>query len=167
MNSYSTVPQEASVDEPVLNREVKLNMKTILGAAAFASFVIGSLAVVAVAPYQPSQAAVMAFSHTAAKDLDYGSVSLNGRCHLSSGGGDWFVGVTNLAAQKTCEYKFSACCEENHGARDIKACCEMRTRDKKQDEEAEDIPTDGAAVSAGNCLALACLLVASCFFPCL
>ena len=44
--NYSTITQS---DEPFLNREVKLSLKTILGAAAFVSFVIGSLVVV-VAP---------------------------------------------------------------------------------------------------------------------
>ena len=51
--NYSTMPPEmpqAPADEPLLNREVRLNIKTILGAAAFVSFVIGSLAVVALAP---------------------------------------------------------------------------------------------------------------------
>ena len=33
--NYSTITQK---DEPILNREVKLSLKTILGAAAFASF---------------------------------------------------------------------------------------------------------------------------------
>lgn len=60
MNSYSTMPQEATVDQPILDREVKFNMKTVLGAAAFVSFVIGSLTMVAVAPYQPSHAAAIA-----------------------------------------------------------------------------------------------------------
>ena len=53
--NYSTMPQpEAPADEPgpLLNREVRLNIKTILGAAAFVSFVIGSLTVVAVAPHK-------------------------------------------------------------------------------------------------------------------
>ena len=78
--NYSTMPQpEAPADEPgpLLNREVRLSLKTILGAAAFAflrgvqivftpssprdaaegfdahrSFVIGSLTVVAVAPHK-------------------------------------------------------------------------------------------------------------------
>ena len=56
--NYSTMPQpEAPADEPgpLLNREVRLNIKTILGAAAFVSFVIGSLAVVAVAPSQSNK----------------------------------------------------------------------------------------------------------------
>ena len=47
--NYSTITQS---DETFLNREVKLSLKTILGAAAFVSFVIGSLAVVALAPSQ-------------------------------------------------------------------------------------------------------------------
>jgi len=50
--NYSTITQK---DEPILNREVKLSLKTILGAAAFVSFVIGSLAVVAVAPSQSNK----------------------------------------------------------------------------------------------------------------
>ena len=49
--NYSTITQS---DEPLLNREVKLSLKTILGAAAFVSFVLGSLVVVA-APSGPSQ----------------------------------------------------------------------------------------------------------------
>ena len=56
--NYSTMPPEmpqAPADEPLLNREVRLNIKTILGAAAFVSFVIGSLAVVALAPSRPSK----------------------------------------------------------------------------------------------------------------
>ena len=56
--NYSTMPPgpempQAPADEPLLNREVRLNIKTILGAAAFVSFVIGSLAVVALAPSRP------------------------------------------------------------------------------------------------------------------
>ena len=50
--NYSTITQS---DETFLNREVKLSLKTILGAAAFVSFVIGSLAVVALAPSRPSK----------------------------------------------------------------------------------------------------------------
>ena len=40
--NYSTMRQETN--EPILNREVRLSLRTILGAAAFASFVLGSLA---------------------------------------------------------------------------------------------------------------------------
>ena len=47
--NYSTITQS---DETFLNREVRLSLKTILGAAAFVSFVIGSLTVVAVAPHK-------------------------------------------------------------------------------------------------------------------
>ena len=50
--NYSTITQK---DEPILNREVKLSLKTILGAAALASFVLGSLAVFAVAPSQSNK----------------------------------------------------------------------------------------------------------------
>ena len=50
--NYSTITQK---DEPILNREVKLSLKTILGAAAFVSFVLGSLVVVALAPSRPSK----------------------------------------------------------------------------------------------------------------
>ena len=50
--NYSTITQS---DETFLNREVRLSLKTILGAAAFVSFVIGSLAVVALAPSRPSK----------------------------------------------------------------------------------------------------------------
>ena len=44
--NYSTMPPEmpqAPADEPLLNREVRLNIKTILGAAAFVSFVLGRM----------------------------------------------------------------------------------------------------------------------------
>ena len=50
--NYSTMQES---NDPLLNREVRLNIKTILGAAAFVSFVIGSLAVVAVAPSQSNK----------------------------------------------------------------------------------------------------------------
>jgi len=33
--NYSTMPQEET-DQPLLNREIKLSLKTVLGAAAFA-----------------------------------------------------------------------------------------------------------------------------------
>ena len=97
MNSYSTMPQEATVDQPILDREVKFNMKTVLGAAAFVSFVIGSLTMVAVAPYQPSQAAAMAFHHK--KKLANGAICshdvecASGDCHKGPQGDERVMSV--------------------------------------------------------------------------
>ena len=44
MASYATVPDEAEAEKPLLNRDVRVNLKTVIGGAAVASFVLGALA---------------------------------------------------------------------------------------------------------------------------
>ena len=44
MASYATVPAEAEAEKPLLNRDVRVNLKTVIGGAAVASFVLGALA---------------------------------------------------------------------------------------------------------------------------
>ena len=61
--NYSTMHQDQEAQEPSAHREVRLSLKTILGAAAFASFVLGSLAVVAVAPPGQSNKDVALYNH--------------------------------------------------------------------------------------------------------
>ena len=52
MATYNTVPlqETAADDKPLLARNVNVSVKKILGAAVLVSFVIGSLAAVAVEP---------------------------------------------------------------------------------------------------------------------
>jgi hypothetical protein len=42
MASYATVP-ETEAEKPLLNRDVRINLKTVIGGAAVASFVLGAL----------------------------------------------------------------------------------------------------------------------------
>ena len=53
MASYATVPAEADAEKPLLNRDARVNLKTVIGGAAVASFVLGALAaaVVSGAPH--------------------------------------------------------------------------------------------------------------------
>lgn len=44
MASYATVPAEAEAEKPLLNRDVRVNLKTVIGGAAVASFLLGALA---------------------------------------------------------------------------------------------------------------------------
>ena len=44
MASYATVPGEAEAEKPLLNRDVRVNLKTVIGGAAVASFLLGALA---------------------------------------------------------------------------------------------------------------------------
>ena len=44
MASYATIPAEAETEKPLLNRDVRVNLKTVIGGAAVASFVLGALA---------------------------------------------------------------------------------------------------------------------------
>ena len=44
MASYATVPGEAEAEKPLLNRDLRVNLKTVIGGAAVASFVLGALA---------------------------------------------------------------------------------------------------------------------------
>ena len=44
MASYATIPAEAETEKPLLNRDVRVNLKTVIGGAAAASFVLGALA---------------------------------------------------------------------------------------------------------------------------
>ncbi len=44
MASYATVPDEAEAEKPLLNADVNVNLKTVIGGAAVASFVLGALA---------------------------------------------------------------------------------------------------------------------------
>ena len=44
MASYATIPAEAEAEKPLLNRDVRVNLKTVIGGAAVASFVLGALA---------------------------------------------------------------------------------------------------------------------------
>ena len=44
MASYATAPAEAEAEKPLLNRDVRVNLKTVIGGAAVASFVLGALA---------------------------------------------------------------------------------------------------------------------------
>jgi len=48
MASYATVPGEAEAEKPLLNRDLRVNLKTVIGGAAVASFVLGVLAATAV-----------------------------------------------------------------------------------------------------------------------
>ena len=43
MAAYATVPAEAEAEKPLLNRGVRVNLKTVIGGAAVASFVLYSL----------------------------------------------------------------------------------------------------------------------------
>ena len=75
MASYATIPAEAETEKPLLNRDVRVNLKTVIGGAAVASFVLGALAAAVVSGpartnsaalyahsgYQPSAHAPMAF----------------------------------------------------------------------------------------------------------
>ena len=63
MATYNTVPlkETAADDKPLLDRKVNVSVKKILGAAVLVSFVIGSLAAVAVEP-QSVSLTPMAFS---------------------------------------------------------------------------------------------------------
>ena len=63
MATYNTVPlkETAADDKPLLERNVNVSVKKILGAAVLVSFVIGSLAAVAVEP-QSVSLTPMAFS---------------------------------------------------------------------------------------------------------
>ena len=40
MAAYATVPAEAEAEKPLLNRGVRVNLKTVIGGAAVASFVL-------------------------------------------------------------------------------------------------------------------------------
>ena len=44
MASYATIPAEAEAEKPLLNRDLRVNLKTVIGGAAVASFVLGALA---------------------------------------------------------------------------------------------------------------------------
>ena len=44
MASYATIPAEAETEKPLLNRDVRVNLKTVIGGAAVASFVLAALA---------------------------------------------------------------------------------------------------------------------------
>ena len=44
MASYATVAAEAETEKPLLNRDVRVTLKTVIGGAAAASFVLGALA---------------------------------------------------------------------------------------------------------------------------
>ena len=44
MASYATVPDQLEAEKPLLNRDVRVNLKTVIGGAAVASFVLGVLA---------------------------------------------------------------------------------------------------------------------------
>ena len=60
MAAYATVPAEAEAEKPLLNRDVRVNLKTVIGGAAVASFVLGALAatVVSGAPARTNSAAL-------------------------------------------------------------------------------------------------------------
>ena len=102
MVSYATIPAEAEAEKPLLNRDLRVNLKTVIGGAAVASFVLGALAaaVVSGAPartnsaalyahsgYQPSAHAPMAFhagkknGESCKKDAECRS----GDCHKGDG----------------------------------------------------------------------------------
>ena len=102
MASYATIPAEAEAEKPLLNRDLRVNLKTVIGGAAVASFVLGALAaaVVSGAPartnsaalyahsgYQPSAHAPMAFhagkknGESCKKDAECRS----GDCHKGDG----------------------------------------------------------------------------------
>ena len=42
MASYATIPAEAETEKPLMNRDVRVNLKTVIGGAAIASFVLGT-----------------------------------------------------------------------------------------------------------------------------
>ena len=54
MASYATIPAEAETEKPLLNRDVRVNLKTVIGGAAVASFVLGALAAAVVSPRDPT-----------------------------------------------------------------------------------------------------------------
>jgi len=60
MASYATIPAEAEAEKPLLNRDLRVNLKTVIGGAAVASFVLGALAaaVVSGAPARTNSAAL-------------------------------------------------------------------------------------------------------------
>ena len=62
MASYATIPAEAEAEKPLLNRDLRVNLKTVIGGAAVASFVLGALAaaVVSGAPARTNSAALRA-----------------------------------------------------------------------------------------------------------
>ena len=64
MASYATIPAEAEAEKPLLNRDLRVNLKTVIGGAAVASFVLGALAaaVVSGAPARTNSAALYAHS---------------------------------------------------------------------------------------------------------
>ena len=64
MAAYATVPAEAEAEKPLLNRDLRVNLKTVIGGAAVASFVLGALAaaVVSGAPARTNSAALYAHS---------------------------------------------------------------------------------------------------------
>ena len=60
MASYATIPAETKAEKPLLNRDLRVNLKTVIGGAAVASFVLGALAaaVVSGAPARTNPAAL-------------------------------------------------------------------------------------------------------------
>ena len=59
MASYATIPAEAETEKPLLNRDVRVNLKTVIGGAAVASFVLGALAAAVVSgPARTNSAAL-------------------------------------------------------------------------------------------------------------
>ena len=63
MASYATIPAEAETEKPLLNRDVRVNLKTVIGGAAVASFVLGALAAAVVSgPARTNSAALYAHS---------------------------------------------------------------------------------------------------------
>ena len=60
MASYATVPAEAEAEKPLLNRGLRVNLKTVIGGAAVASFLLGALAatVVSGAPARTNSSAL-------------------------------------------------------------------------------------------------------------
>jgi len=59
MASYATVPAEAEAEKPLLNRGLRVNLKTVIGGAAVASFVLGVLAATAVTSSAPRAPAAL------------------------------------------------------------------------------------------------------------
>ena len=63
MASYAIIPAEAETEKPLLNRDVRVNLKTVIGGAAVASFVLGALAAAVVSgPARTNSAALYAHS---------------------------------------------------------------------------------------------------------